>query len=104
MSENAPTEISLKGLTDDEKRERTRIQQREYMAKRRKEDPEFAKNQRELCNNRKKVLREDKEYLEKEREHFQNYQRNMKKDVLRNEGIIEGLKYRREKHDYFSNA
>ena len=71
--------MSLKGLTDDEKRERKRIQQREYMAKRRKEDPEFAKNQRELFHNPKKVLREDEVYLEKEREYFQNYQRNMKK-------------------------
>ena len=37
------TRLSLKGRTDEEKKERKRIQQREYMAKRRKEDPEFAK-------------------------------------------------------------
>ena len=100
MSENTRTGMSLKGLTDDEKRERKRIQQREYMAKRRKEDPEFAKNQRELCNDRKKVLREDKEYLEKERA-FSELSTKYEKDVLRNEGIIEGLTYRRKKLDHF---
>lgn len=82
MSEDTPTRMSLKGLTDEEKKERKRIQQREYMAKRRKEDPEFAKKQRELCNNRKKVLREDSEYVAKEREYFKNYQRNMKREFL----------------------
>ena len=80
MTEN--TRMSLKGLTDEEKKERKRIQQREYMAKRRKEDPDFAKKQRELCNIRKKILREDTEYLEKEREYYKNYQRNLKKEYL----------------------
>lgn len=82
MADLKSTRMSLKGLTDEEKKERKRIQQREYMANRRKQDPEFAQKQRELCNNRKKVLRQDTEYLEKEREYFKNYQRNMKKEYL----------------------
>lgn len=82
MADLKSTRMSLKGLTDEEKKERKRIQQREYMANRRKQDPEFALKQRELCNNRKKILRQDTEYLEKEREYFKNYQRNMKKEYL----------------------
>ena len=74
------TRVSLKGMTDEEKKERKKIQMREYMDKRRKEDPEFAKKQRELCANRMKVLRQDQDYLDKEREYFRNYQRNMKKE------------------------
>ena len=80
MSEIKLTRLSLKGMTDEEKKERKRIQQREYMSKRRKEDPEFAQKQRELCVDRKKVLRQDPEYVVKEREYFKNYQRNIKQE------------------------
>jgi len=72
------TRQSLKGMSDEEKKERKKIQMREYMDKRRKEDPDFAKKQRELCANRMKVLRQNPEYIEKEREYLRNYQRNMK--------------------------
>jgi len=72
------TRVSLKGMTDEEKKQRKKDQMREYMNKRRKEDPEFAEKQRELCANRMKVLRQDPDYLDKEREYFRNYQRNMK--------------------------
>lgn len=70
--------MSLKGMSEQEKKERKKIQMREYMDKRRKEDPEFAAKQRELCKDRMKVLRQNPEYIDKEREYFRNYQRNMK--------------------------
>jgi hypothetical protein len=72
------TRVSLKGMTDEEKKQRKKDQMREYMNKRRKEDPEFAEKQRELCANRMKVLRQDPDYVDKEREYFRNYQRNLK--------------------------
>ena len=72
------TRVSLKGMSEQEKKERKKIQMREYMDKRRKEDPEFAAKQRELCKDRMKVLRQNPEYIDKEREYFRNYQRNMK--------------------------
>jgi len=47
---------ALKLLTDEEKNERRRILHREYMANRRKQDPEFAAKQREcVMNNYKKI-------------------------------------------------
>jgi hypothetical protein len=72
--------MSLKGMTDDEKRERKKIVQREYMARRRKEDPQFAKEQRELCANRIRVLRENPEFCAKEKEQAKQY-RERYKDV-----------------------
>ena len=72
------TRVSLKGMSEQEKKERKKIEMREYMDKRRKEDPEFAAKQRELCKDRMKVLRQNPEYIDKEREYFRNYQRNMK--------------------------
>ena len=60
MSQIKQTRQSLKGMTDEEKKQRKKEQMREYMNNRRKEDPEFAKKQRELCANRMKVLRENK--------------------------------------------
>ena len=74
------TRMSLKGMSEQEKKERKKIQMREYMDKRRKEDPEFAAKQRELCKDRMKVLRQNPEYIDKEREYFKNYQRNIKKE------------------------
>ena len=78
MSLIKQTRVSLKGMTDEEKKQRKKEQMREYMNRRRKEDPEFAEKQRELCANRMKVLRENPDYVDKEREYFRNYQRNMK--------------------------
>lgn len=40
---------SLKGMTDEEKKQRKKEQMREYMNKRRKEDPDFAEKLRENC-------------------------------------------------------
>ena len=44
MSLIKQTRVSLKGMTDEQKKEHKKIQMREYMNKRRKEDPEFAEN------------------------------------------------------------
>ncbi len=75
------TRVSLKGMSEEEKRERKKIQMKEYMNKRRKE-PEFAQKQRELCVNRMRILREDPEFVQKEREYFRNYQRNLKNEYM----------------------
>ena len=72
------TRVSLKGMSEQEKKERKKIEMREYMDKRRKEDPKFDSKQRELCKDRMKVLRQNPEYIDKERAYFRNYQRNMK--------------------------
>lgn len=49
MSLIKQTRVSLKGMTDEQKKEHKKIQMREYMNKRRKEDPEFAEKLRENC-------------------------------------------------------
>lgn len=49
MSKIVLTRLPIESMTDEEKRERKRVKQREYMNRRRKEDLEFAKSQRELC-------------------------------------------------------
>tara|TARA_Y100000385_G_scaffold267332_1_gene303360 strand:+ start:741 stop:1001 length:261 start_codon:yes stop_codon:yes gene_type:complete len=55
-------------LTDDEKRIIKREKHREYMRKRRSEDPEFNAKQKELNRNRKKFLyNNDEEYKEKQK-------------------------------------
>lgn len=56
--------VSLKGLTDEEKKERKKIQQREYMAKRRL-DPDFAESQRQLMRN----YRQTDKYKEYNKDH-----------------------------------
>lgn len=45
------TRMSLKGMSDEEKKERKKVMMREYMLKRRHEDPQFAAQQRELMKN-----------------------------------------------------
>lgn len=58
------TRVSLKGLSEEEKKERKKIQQREYMAKRRL-DPDFAESQRQLMRN----YRQTDKYREYNKEH-----------------------------------
>ena len=74
--------IKPKDMTPEERKERKKLLQRDYMNKRRKEDPEFARKQRELCNTRKQILRENTEYVQKEREYSKNYYKNMKRQFL----------------------
>ena len=60
------TRVSLKGMTDEEKKQRKAQQMKEYMNKRRKEDPVFADKQREYNRNRKNLrYSTDEEYREK---------------------------------------
>ena len=60
------TRVSLKGMTDEEKKQRKAQQMKEYMNKRRKEDPAFAEKQREYNRNRKNLrYNTDEEYREK---------------------------------------
>ena len=49
------TRVSLKGMSDEEKKERKKMQQREYMANRRKQDPEFSAKQKELLDNIRRI-------------------------------------------------
>ena len=63
MAEVKSKRVSLKDMTLDELKEHKRKQNREYMAKRMKEDPEFAKKQKEL----QKKWRQTPEVKEKER-------------------------------------
>lgn len=58
------TRVSLKGLSEEDKKERKKIQQREYMAKRRL-DPDFAESQRQLMRN----YRQTDKYREYNKEH-----------------------------------
>lgn len=41
--------VSLKDMTEEEKKERKKMQMREYMNRRRREDPAFAEKLRENC-------------------------------------------------------
>ena len=60
------TRISLKDLTDEEKKQRTAQQMKEYMKKRCESDPVFAEKQREYNRNRKNLrYNTDEEYREK---------------------------------------
>lgn len=64
MSVKQQTRVSLKNLSEEEKKERKKIQQREYMAKRRL-DPDFAESQRQLMRN----YRQTDKYREYNKEH-----------------------------------
>ena len=48
-SSSSSDRISLKNMTEEEKKERKKVQMREYMYRRRKEDPVFAEKLRENC-------------------------------------------------------
>lgn len=82
---------TITSKTDEEKKERRKIQHREYMARRRKEDPEFAQKQRDLCNARKKILREDPEYVKKERADSKIYHLKYKQEFLEMKNILKTL-------------
>lgn len=74
------TRVSLKGMTDEEKKARKAQQMKEYMAKRRQEDPVFAEKQREYNRARKNLrYNTDEEYREKTKEQNRNLAREYKK-------------------------
>ena len=72
---------SLKGMTDEEKKERKRIKHREYMANRRKQDPEFAQKQRELARKNMTEKRKDEEFNTKHREYCSEYNKKKKEQI-----------------------
>ena len=74
------TRVSLKGMSDEEKKERKKMQQREYMANRRKQDPEFAAKQKEFVRQHKKNLRACPEYLDKEKTYNKMYYEKRKRE------------------------
>ena len=73
--------VSLKGMTDEEKKERKKILQREYMANRRKQDPEFAEKQRELARKNMAEKRKDEEFKTKHREYCSIYNKRTKDTI-----------------------
>lgn len=72
------TRVSWKDMSEEEKRERKRILHREYMAKRRQQDPEFAKKQRELARKNMTEKRKDEEFNAKHREYCTEYNKKKK--------------------------
>ena len=72
--------VSLKGMSDEEKKDRKKMYQREYMANRRKQDPEFAAKQKEFVKQHKKNLRECPEYLDKEKAYNKMYYEKRKNE------------------------
>jgi PP-loop superfamily ATP-utilizing enzyme len=83
------TRVSLKGMTDEEKKERKKIQMREYMNKRRKEDPEFAEKLRENCRvcNKKNHRTND----EKTKQYNAEYYLNGKNKLIELEELKKSL-------------
>lgn len=92
MSKIVLSRLPLGNMTDEEKRERKRIQQREYMNRRRKEDPEFAKSQRELCKLYKlknpNMISYDEE---KRRQYNAQYYLNKKNKLKELEDLVKNL-------------
>lgn len=82
MSQDKKIRVSLKDLSEEEKKQRKRDIHREYMYKRRLEDPEFAQKIRDNNNNRKGTYKyantADKYDKEKRCEYNKNYYNNRK--------------------------
>lgn len=78
---NKQVRMSLKGMSDEEKKERKRTQMREYMAKRRQTDEEFVKSQRELCRKKMTEKRKDAEFNEKHRQYCTEYNKKKKEQI-----------------------
>jgi hypothetical protein len=77
------TRVSLKGLSDEEKKERKKIQMREYMNKRRMEDPEFAEKLRGNCRafnkkNPNKICYDEEKRKEYNAEYYLNKKNKLK--------------------------
>ena len=74
------TRVSLKDMSDEEKKERKRVMMREYMAKRR-EDPIFADKQREVCRKNMTEKRKDEDFNEKHRHYCMEYNKKKKEKM-----------------------
>ena len=79
MTDN--TRKSLKEMTEEERKEHRRKQNREYQAKRRQE-PDYVQKLKDYNNARKKILRADEQYVMNEREYNKIYQRNKRKEYM----------------------
>ena len=75
------TRVCLKGMSEEEKKERKRTLHREYMAKRRKEDSTFAEKQRELARNNMKEKRKDETFSTKHRDYCTEYNKKKKEQT-----------------------
>jgi len=76
MLDKKKRNTKLSNMTDEEKLEHKRKQMREYMAKRKESDPEFANKQKEYVkkNNQTK-------YLDKRREYNKTYYERKKNSI-----------------------
>tara|TARA_R110002050_G_scaffold167471_1_gene298266 strand:- start:4133 stop:4438 length:306 start_codon:yes stop_codon:yes gene_type:complete len=85
MSADIKTQkIRIKDLTEEEKKDRKRTLHREYMARRRAEDPEFLLKQREYCKAYSKTEKNREKQREKEkgRSEYKHYWYLQKKSKI----------------------
>ena len=86
-------DIKPKNMTPEQKIERKRMLQREYMAKRRAEDPEFKARQLELNRTRKLYLyHNDEEYKEKQKQRLNKRNSELQKYKTLYEELLESSK------------
>lgn len=85
------TRVSLKGMSEEDKKERKRIKQREYMAKRRQEDSKFADKQREYARKNMAEKRKDEEFKTKHRDYCSEYNKK-KKEQTQNYSLFDRFK------------
>jgi len=83
------TRVSLKGMSEEEKKEMKRVKHREYMANRRKQDPEFAKKQRELARKNMQEKRKNDEFNTKHREYCSEYNKKKKEQIQNLQNLFE---------------
>jgi len=87
------TDIKPKDMTPEQKLERKRMLQREYMAKRRAEDPEFKARQLELNRTRKLYLyHNDEEYKKKQQDRLNKRNSELQKYKTLYEELLESSK------------
>ena len=86
-------DIKPRFMTPEQKIERRRILQKEYMAKRRAEDPEFKARQLELNRTRKLYLyHNNEEYKEKQKERLNKRNLELQKYKTLYEELLESSK------------
>ena len=86
-------DIKPKDMTPEQKKERKRMLQREYMKKRRAEDPEFKARQLELNRTRKLYLyHNNEEYKEKQKERLNKRNLELQKYKTLYEELLESSK------------
>ena len=72
----------LKNMTEEGKKKRKKVLQKEYMAKRRANDPKFLEKQRIMCKEKIRERRKtDDEYREKQRLYCVEYNKKTKEKL-----------------------